>query len=604
MTDSTQTATPSAKRRGGQSPETLARLRRRRGRRKTALQFLRGLRWLDGTPLLDQVEPYRRDLFRRALDDYETTGRRRCNMVLAGRAKKNGKTLDLCLAALHVLLGPAGPRGNQCYIFASDEDQAGDDLDLVKKLIAANPRTLGKKLKVLKKSVERVDGKGGLQILPGQDVAGSHGKSYAFVGFDEVHTMRDWGLLEAMQLDPNRADAIMWLTSYASIFHRPGVPLFDLMRAGKTGTDPRMLFSWYGADFTTDPAYEDLDPETRANPSRAAWADQGYLAQQQARLPSHQYRRLHLNLPGLPEGSAFSVEPVMDAVSRGVFSRPPVPGVRYHAFVDHSHGSGDDATLCVGHEEGDRLVLDVCMNQGAPVPFSMFDCIPRFAAVLNDYGVRAVTGDSVGGETYREAWRRQGIEYRVASRTTSEFYEATEPLLNRGVVDLVDVPALEQQLLGLVWKGSKITHPAGEHDDFATAAAGCLTLLSGLGRGFFVPATALSRSFLNGQVTVATGTPAHDVGSAEHRVGCPRCRAEWKREPARPTVADPGGALVRNPQGGRERYRDPRGDELTPAAYAMCEGCGIKLPDTADEKQKHLAERPRCRDRARGFGAA
>jgi len=49
---------------------------------------------------------------------------------------------------------------------------------------------------------------------------------------------------------------------------------------------------------------------------------------------------------------------------------------------------------------------------------------------------------------------------RALSRTTSTLHEALEPPLNRSAVDLVDVPLLEQQLLPLVWKGRRITHPA------------------------------------------------------------------------------------------------------------------------------------------------
>jgi len=129
--------------------------------------------------------------------------------------------------------------------------------------------------------------------------------------FDEIHGYKDWGILEAMQLDPHRADAQMLVTSYASLHHRPGVPLFDMSVKGWAGTDARMLFSWYAADRTTDPDYAQATPEQRANPSMGTWADQGYLAQQAARLPAHQFRRLHLNLPGLPEGSAYTAEAVM-----------------------------------------------------------------------------------------------------------------------------------------------------------------------------------------------------------------------------------------------------------------------------------------------------
>ncbi len=95
-----------------------------------------------------------------------------------------------------------------------------------------------------------------------------------------------------------------------------------------------MWFAWYAADFTTDPDFKkDTDPETRANPSRASWADQGYLEQQRRRLPAYKYRRLHLNLPGLPEGSAFQPDPIFNAITRGVLVRQPEDDIDYAGFV-------------------------------------------------------------------------------------------------------------------------------------------------------------------------------------------------------------------------------------------------------------------------------
>jgi len=37
------------------------------------------------------------------------------------------------------------------------------------------------------------------------------------------------------------------------------------------GTDPRMLFSWYSADYCSDPSFANLPPDERANPSMASW---------------------------------------------------------------------------------------------------------------------------------------------------------------------------------------------------------------------------------------------------------------------------------------------------------------------------------------------
>jgi hypothetical protein len=336
---------------------------------------------------------------------------------------------------------------------------------------------LAEALVVKQKTIERADGRGFLEILPAGDILGSHGKTYRFSGFDEIHGYKTWDLLEAMQLDPTRTDAQQWITSYASIYHRPGVPLFDLCAQGRAGSDSRMLYSWYAADYCTDPDFADADPETRANPSRGSWADSEYLAQQQARLPAHKYRRLHLNLPGLPEGSAFQVEPVMDAIPRGVRQREPEPGVTYAAFVDMSGGSNDDAVLAIAHRAADqRIVLDLVLDQGPPPPFDPRLAVLRFAGALRRYNVRRVSGDPYAGQTFRADFQREGVTYQVVKESASELYESLEPALNGRTVSLLDLPLLEQQLLGLIWRGTKIDHPPGEHDDWANAVAGVARL--------------------------------------------------------------------------------------------------------------------------------
>src|SRR5919106_914440 len=248
------------------------------------LDFFKHLVWLDGKPLLDVIEPYRQRLFDSALYTFEPDGTPRYNLVLSGRAKKNWKTADLILAALYRFLAWPSAHGNDCFLLANDEGQAGDDLKLAKKIIAANPR-LDREVIVKTKEIERTDGRGLLQILPAKDVAGSHGKTYLFVGFDEIHVYRNWDLFEALAPDPTRLDALTWITSYASIFNSPGAPLYDLTQQGKKDEDPRMLFSWYAADFTTDPDYEHAEPEQKANPSIASWNNPGYLASQRRRLP-------------------------------------------------------------------------------------------------------------------------------------------------------------------------------------------------------------------------------------------------------------------------------------------------------------------------------
>lgn len=436
----------------------------------SSLQFFAKLRWLDGTPLLSRLMPWERRLLPVALDTP------RYNQVLQGAGKKNNKTLKLILAGLYSLICRESPQGSQCYILANDSDQAADDLDLCKKLLAANP-WLARHLVVKLKSIVRRDGRGQLDILPAGDIAGSHGKTYVFCGFDEIHSYKDWGILEALQGDPTRRDGLMWITSYASLYHRPGIPLYDLVQLGKAGTDPRMLFSWYAADFTTDPDFVDASPEERANPCRALWADPDYLAQQQRRLPSHLFRRLHLNLPGLPEGSAYQLEPLQDAIPRGTRQRPPEPGIVYSGFVDMSGGSQDDATLGIAHVDADgRAVLDYIGNQGSRPPFDPRHAVGKFAGLLKQYNVGHIALDRYAGQVFPADFAGYGIPSEPALLSASDLYAAFEPALNGHRAVLLDHPVLESQLLGLIWRGNKIVHPSGEHDDWANAAVGALLL--------------------------------------------------------------------------------------------------------------------------------
>jgi hypothetical protein len=443
--------------------------------------FFNHLVWLDGRALLDTIEPYRRAILADVLFSFDSDGAPRYNFALCGRAKKNWKTSDLILAALYRLLVWPSEKGNDSFILANDEGQAADDLSLAKKLIAANPILAGE-VTVNAKAIDRLDGRGALRILPARDVVGQHGKTYSFAGFDEIHGYRSHDLFEALAPDPSRRDALIWVTSYAGIRHALGIPLYDFMQAGKRGDDHRMYFSWYGGDFTTDPALADAEPERRANPSMSSWANPGYLEQQRKRLPTHKYRRLHLNLPGAPDGAAFDGDKVMAAIVTGRRRLWREEGREYVAFVDMSGGSSDDAVLGIGHYEAERkvAVLDALMAQTGPPPFSPRDAVRKFVAELKAWGIKRVTGDAYAGQTFRTDFEAAGISYTVSARSKSEIYDAFEPRLNAAEIELLDDGKLQEQLLTLIIRGGgKIDHQPGDHDDFANAACGALVLAAG-----------------------------------------------------------------------------------------------------------------------------
>jgi hypothetical protein len=342
-----------------------------------------------------------------------------------------------------------------------------------------------------------------MQILPARDIAGAHGKTYLFVGFDEIHAYRSHDLFEALAPDPTRHDALTWITSYAGIRHAPGIPLYDLMQAGRRGDDPRMFFSWYGADFTTDIAFAETTPGQRANPSMASWFNEGYLEQQRRRLPTHKFRRLHLNLPGAPDGAAFSADAVMSAIVTGRKHLDFEPGRTYAAFVDMSGGSSDDAVLAIAHydTESKRAVLDLLAAQTGKPPFNPRDAVRKFAALLKMYGLHRVHGDAYAGQTFRADFGEHGTAYTVAMLPKTGIYDALEPKLNAGEVELLDITELQEQLLTLIVRGGRIDHQLGDHDDYANAAAGALWLVAG----------AVDTGFIATPIIVASGFQRFDA---------------------------------------------------------------------------------------------
>jgi hypothetical protein len=440
------------------------------------IEFFGCLRWIDGRPLLDTIEDYRRRLFMAALYEFGDDGTTpKYNMVVAGRAKKNWKSADLGLAGLYKLLIPESAHGNDGFILGNDEDQADQDLQLVKKLVLANAREIGSEVDILSNEIRRRDGKGSLMILPARNVTGQHGKTAAFIGYDEIHGYRNYDLFEALAPDPTRTDVLQWITSYDTIFNSPGVPVYDLKQRGIAGEDPRMIFSWYSAALCTDPAFAELPPEQRANPSMASWASgTEYLEQQRRRLPAHKFRRLHLNLPGAPSGAFLDPDNLIAAIVPRRVSLPPDPNLDCVAFVDMSGGSADDATLSIAHEHEGKAIVDLVIRQNGDPPFNPRAAVLKFSGTLKAYGLHRVIGDNYAGNTFKSDFEELGISYSPCRVSKTVLYEEMEPKLNAGEIELPDLPKLQEQALGLVVRGARIDHIPGEHDDWVNAAAGAI----------------------------------------------------------------------------------------------------------------------------------
>jgi hypothetical protein len=182
--------------------------------------------------------------------------------------------------------------------------------------------------------------------------------------------------------------------------------------------------------------------------------------------------------------SFLSREAVEAAIVPDRMEIPPIPGERYHGFVDPSGGAQDSMTLAIAHPEGDTAVLDA-VREVRP-PFSPDSVVSDFAALLERYHVSEVTGDRWGGEFVQELFKNRGISYTVSERTKSEIYRELLPLLNSRRVELLDLPRLHAQLTGLERRTARggrdsVDHAPGGHDDIVNAAAGALVIAAGIG---------------------------------------------------------------------------------------------------------------------------
>jgi hypothetical protein len=233
-----------------------------------------------------------------------------------------------------------------------------------------------------------------------------------------------------------------------------------------------MYFSWYSAGECSDPEFANLPPDERANPSMSSWPEgRAYIDQQRRRLPSTKFRRLHHNLPGAPSGAFYDPDKVTAAIVVGRTNLPPEDGVKLYAGVDMSGGSSDDAVLSISGKREGKVVQYFTGKQRGEAPFNPRHAVTRFAGILRRYGIRKVCGDRYAGQTFRADFEEYGIQYEVCGLSKSDLYEELEPQINAGEIELLDHPKLLEQFLTLIVKGGKIDHMAGDHDDFANAAA-------------------------------------------------------------------------------------------------------------------------------------
>jgi hypothetical protein len=169
------------------------------------------------------------------------------------------------------------------------------------------------------------------------------------------------------------------------------------------------------------------------------------------------------------------------AIVRGRFELPPLPGTMYQAFCDPSGGSGSDSmTMAIVHREGERAIHD-CLRV-IPPPFSPAEATRQFAETLKQYRCGSVTGDKYGAAWVSEEFQKNGIRYEPSSLSRSEIYLNFLPIINSGRIELLDIPRVFMELIGLERRATRtgrdlVDHAAGaRHDDAINSVAGAAVL--------------------------------------------------------------------------------------------------------------------------------
>ncbi len=268
-------------------------------------------------------------------------------------------------------------------------------------------------------------------------------------------------------LRPAMATTDGLLLAISSPYARRG-SLYEAHRA-YFGVEDTDTLVWVADTATMNPT---VDPSVIARAFReddtAAWSEYGRDGE----------IRFRADVEGFIAAEAIDASTVVDRREL-----PPVPGVGYVAFLDFAGGSGGDSSaLAIAHREehddGQGIAVLDAVREVRP-PFSPDQVCSDFARLLKRYGITRAAADRYAADWPVERMARHGVNVTASERTKSGIYKEVLPLINSGLVSLLDLSCLRAQLASLerrVARGGRdsIDHAPGAHDDVANAACGAL----------------------------------------------------------------------------------------------------------------------------------
>lgn len=415
----------------------------------------------------DQLEVYRKHTGREAAP---TAQAREAWMIVGRRGGKSLSTAGIA-AYLATFRRPAHVAPGEVptvLCVAADRSQAGTILRYVRGIIEGSPKLSGLITADTKESITLVNGcsievgTSSYRLARSKTLIAAVCDEVAFWRTEEDGSNSDKEVLRALR--PGLASTKGPVIALSSPYARSG----ELHRAYREhfGRESDPILVWNADSLSMNPS---LDPQVIEDAYRD---DPVAAASEYGSGGSVSFRS---------DVAGFVEREVVEAavIPQGVV--PPVAGIKYFAFLDFAGGSSkDSAAAAVAHADGERVVLDLAHEIRSP--FSPERACEELANIVLPYASE-VTLDRFAGDFPREQLRKHGLTTKVSEKTKTELYGAVLPLLNSSRVELLQVPTLIEQLVGLERRTSRngrenIAERPGSRDDVANAAAGALVLAS------------------------------------------------------------------------------------------------------------------------------